>query len=389
MAHARRTNHRGGSRALRPIGPPSLATAIVPAVAASRKGRWTESTGSLPAIVADTPVVVTREQILAFRRATGFLDERLASGRRSLRSVAWAGLQDSMPRAAVLSVHARMHGTGASVWEDPAYVQVWGPRYSVFVVPARDVAVFTLGRLPDAEPARDRAYGLAARLRALLDGAAMRVGEAGRTLGVHPNQLRYAATTGTVLIRWDGAAQPTVRTVAAPDVDPAEARRELARRYLHVFGPSTEPAFAAWAGLAERSAAGAFDDLRRSLAPVVTPIGPAWMLDRDVATLLDRRDATGAVRLLPSGDAYYLLQGRARELLVPQPRHQALLWTARVWPGAILVDGEIAGTWRRTGNRVTAHPWARLSRRVRAAVEAEAASLPLPDGDAARLEWGG
>ena len=47
--------------------------------------------------------------------------------------------------------------------------------------------------------------GLAARLAAFLDGRRVPEGEAGRGMGVHPNSLRYAAPTGTVLIRWDGA----------------------------------------------------------------------------------------------------------------------------------------------------------------------------------------
>src|SRR3954453_22705957 len=92
---------------------------------------------------------LTREQILAFRRRTGALDERLPAGARSLRIAAWAGLQDSMPRAALLSIHARVDGAHPAIWEHPSLVQVWGPRFSVFVVPARDHAIFTLGRYPD------------------------------------------------------------------------------------------------------------------------------------------------------------------------------------------------------------------------------------------------
>ena len=55
-----------------------------------------------------------------------------------------------MPRAAVLSIHARVHGTGPDTWEDPSLVQLWGPRFSAYVVAARDLAVFSLGRLPTA-----------------------------------------------------------------------------------------------------------------------------------------------------------------------------------------------------------------------------------------------
>lgn len=83
-------------------------------------------------------------------------------------------------------------------------------------------------------------------------------------------------------------------------------------------------------------------------------------------------------RLLPSGDTYFLLQGADRELLVPEADRRSRLWTSRVWPGAVLVAGEIVGTWRRSGSVVTVEPWRRLSASERAAVEAEAASLPLP-----------
>src|SRR6059036_3001001 len=89
---------------------------------------------------------LTRSQILAFRRHVGALDERLARGSRSLRRAAWAGLQDSMPRAALLSIHARVEGAHPSSWEDPALVQLWGPRFSAYVVPARDRADSSLGR---------------------------------------------------------------------------------------------------------------------------------------------------------------------------------------------------------------------------------------------------
>jgi hypothetical protein len=59
-----------------------------------------------------------------------------------------------------------------------------------------------------------------------------------------------------------------------------------------------------------------------------------------------------------------------------------------VWPGALLVGGEVAGTWRRAGAVVTAQPWRRLSGQERAAVEAEAETLPLPEVDrAVSVSW--
>src|SRR2546428_42299 len=217
---------------------------------------------------------LTRPQILAFRRHVGVLDERLPRGRRSLRRAAWAGLQDSMPRAALLSIHARVEGTQSSTWEDPSLVQLWGPRYHAYVVAARDLAVFSLGRLPDDAGARRIAEDLVARLHALLGGA--------------------------------------------------------------------------------------------------------WILSRDERTFRVTLGSLASARLIPSGDADFLLQGGDRELLVRDADRRRALWTPRVWPGGVLVEGEVVGTWRRAEATVTVQAWRRLSRAARDAVEAEAASLPLP-----------
>ncbi len=201
-----------------------------------------------------TDLELTRSQILTFRRRTAALDERLPRGRQALQRAAWAGLQDSMPRAALLSIHARMAGTEPGSWEDPSLAQVWGPRFSAYVVAKRDLAVFTLGRLPDELRQLKRAQDLAARLRSVLAGRRMTQGTAAREMAAkNANELRYAAPTGTILIRWDGSHQPDVWNVPAPEMDPHEARLELARRYLHVFAPATPEAFAIWAGIGPRS----------------------------------------------------------------------------------------------------------------------------------------
>ncbi len=325
------------------------------------------------------PVQATRAQILAFRRRAGALDERLPAGREGLERAAWVGLQDSMPRAALLSIHARVEDTHSSSWEDPALVQLWGPRYAAYVVAARDLALFSLGLFPDDLKSQRRSQDLAVRLRTLLGDARMPYGEAGRALGMHGNRLRYAAATGTVLIRWDGAHQPTIWTIPPPEADPAEMRLALARRYLQVMGPTSSQSFGRWAGVGPRVGAAVFDALGSEFTAVSTPIGHAWILTPDEPALRAAAGSAAPARLLPSGDAYYLLQGADRELLVPDAEQRAALWTSRVWPGALLVDGEIVGTWRRASEVVTIQAWRRLGSDEIDAVEAEAAGLPLPD----------
>lgn len=336
-----------------------------------------------------TRLELSRTQILSYRRRVGALEERLPLSSASLRRAAWAGLQDSMPRAALLSLHARIKGVGPEDWEHRSLAQVWGPRFSAYVVPARDAAIFTLGRMPDAERDRERHEDIAARLHDFLAGRRVPFGEVARPLRLpHHNYVRYATLTGRVRIRWDGARQPAIWTVAAPRIGVGAARLELARRFLHVFGPATPAAFAKWAGVRPATADAAFRGLERSLLPLRTPIGDAWALASDEAALRERPRPAVSVRLLPSGDAYYLLQGADRALLVPDARRRATLWTTRVWPGAMLLAGEIAGTWRRDGADIAITAWRRLAARERMAVELEARSLPLPEiASGIRVRW--
>jgi hypothetical protein len=323
------------------------------------------------------PLELTRAQILAFRRRVGALDERLPRGARSLRRAAWAGLTDSVPRAALLSIHARVEGTRPSTWEDRSLVHVWGPRHSTYLVPARDRAVFTVSMYPGDARRRQRAEDIAARVHAFLAGRRMKDSEVQKELGIG-NAIKYAASTGTLLIRWDGARTPMIWTVPRPEIEPQEARLELLRRYLHLCGPASPEGLADWAGMGLPRARAAFDALHGSLTAVRTPIGDAWILARDEALLRELPGPPAPARLLPSGDTYYLFWGAGRELLLPDPAQRAELWTSRVWPGAVLVGGEIVGTWRRAQANLSIRSWRRLTRAERDAVEAEAHALPLP-----------
>jgi hypothetical protein len=246
-------------------------------------------------------------------------------------------------------------------------------------VPAQDLAIFSLGRLPDDAKGRKRAEDAADRVESVLGRRKrMGYGEVGAALGVNANSLRYGTTTGRLVIRWEGARQPTLWCVAPPDITPEEARLELARRYLHVFGPTTPTSFARWAGITPRGGANAFEALAASLTQVRTPIGAGSILSADEAALRASPGPDAPARLLPSGDAYYLLQGEERKLLVPDAKRRAELWTTRVWPGALLIGGDIIGTWRRANEKVSIQTWRRLTGPERDAVVAEAESLPLP-----------
>src|SRR3954451_16388378 len=105
-----------------------------------------------------------------------------------------------MPRAALLSLHARVDQVEPSTWEDPSLAQLWGPRYQTYVVAKRDFALFSLGRLPETAKGRARAERMAELLHGHVGTARMTDREVAGALGVG-NAIRYAATTGTVAIR--------------------------------------------------------------------------------------------------------------------------------------------------------------------------------------------
>lgn len=329
-----------------------------------------------------TPLELTRGQILAFRRRVGALDERLPPGADSLRTAAWCGLQDSMPRAALLSLHARVEDVHTATLDDSSLAQLWGPRYSTYVVPKRDFALFSLGRLPDDVRGRERAERMTELVLGVLGDSRLTDREVGQALRSGPS-LRYATTTGRIAIRWEGARAPLVWAVPAPELDAADAQRELARRHLRVFGPTTSKGFARWAGISRRAADATYAALADELVAVCTPLGDEWLLAADEPLLRAAPCDPAPARLLPSGDAYFLLDGAERSLLVPNGDRRVKLWTPRVWPGALLVAGELRGTWRRARHAMQIEAWGRVSRAERDAVEAEAASLPLPGVDRA------
>ena len=99
--------------------------------------------------------------MLWHRLRANHLGRRLPSG--SLAVAAFAGLQDSAPRAALTALHARVEAVEPSDWEHPALVQTWAPRGAVFVVPRADLEVFSLGISPRDDQVRDMFGRLAAR----------------------------------------------------------------------------------------------------------------------------------------------------------------------------------------------------------------------------------
>src|SRR5262249_55191654 len=144
----------------------------------------------------------------------------------SLRRAAWAGLQDSMPRAALLSLHARVERVRPTSWEHASLAQVWGPRFSTYVVAARGHAIFTVGRRPEGAP-RAVAGALAPAPHPRRGGGGRGRGAAVKPRGLrHENATRYPTPPGRLRIGGDATREATIWPLPPPGVGARAARLE-------------------------------------------------------------------------------------------------------------------------------------------------------------------
>ena len=152
----------------------------------------------------------------------------------------------------------------------------------------------------------------------------------------------------------------------------------LIRAYLRLLGPATPGEVAKYLGTTRTALKPAWPD---GLAEVTVDGRAAWIPQESLAELLDAGPVRG-VRLLPSSDPF--LQARDRSVLTPDKAREKEVWRVLGNPGALLLDGDIAGTWRAkvAGRRlaVTVTPWSSLRAPVRAAIDAEAQWLAAARG---------
>lgn len=185
----------------------------------------------------------------------------------------------------------------------------------------------------------------------------------------------------------------TSPTMLAPVSDRYPLPREtcgtvdVARAYLRLHGPATTREVAGYLGTNQAEIKPAWPD---DLAEVSVDGKRAWIPEEHL-TAIRAAKKPHLVRLLPPADPY--LQGRDRDLLVPDKQRQKALWRILGSPGALFVDGEVVGLWRaklasKQRLDVTITTFETLPANRRPEVEAEAARLATARGAATvRVNW--
>lgn len=196
---------------------------------------------------------------------------------------------------------------------------------------------------------------LSGRLSQLLDQPYLR--ECRPCGAVHTFELpfRLAALQAGLELEPD-TSPPVLRRI--PGVEPNQLERlggeaaprfDLVRTYLRFFAPARARDVAGFLDAPLKDVKGHWpDDAVEVDAPDLRTTGrgePAFALSADLESLAAAGTGpAGTVLLLGPYDPY--LQLRDRETLIADPARAKELWRALGRPGALVVDGEVVGTWR-------------------------------------------
>lgn len=349
-------------------------------------------------------VRVDREQAVAYRIAAQQLD-RAAERSPSELAVIDLGMQDTPYGSARLALAAR-----TSALDDEAVVLAWAARGAPHLhrssdLPALAAALWPLSdadataRISSSAIKEGAKSGIAAFVAA---ATAMREvvtrpmpkGEVSAAVSaLIPKELTFwckvceaqhisgllfqqAGLFAGVRLELDGPRTVLVPTAGERPPIPEEPGQaaEVVRTYLRLLGPATPAEVAAFVGTRQSELKRAWP---QDLVELTLDGKPRW-ITADRLAVLESPPTPRLTRLLPPSDPY--LQARDRELIVPDEAKRKEVWRTLGNPGALLVDGEIAGIWRprKKGNSVleiTVTPFAPLPPTTRTAIETEATHL--------------
>ncbi|WP_100445118.1 winged helix DNA-binding domain-containing protein [Glycomyces xiaoerkulensis] len=171
-----------------------------------------------------------------------------------------------------------------------------------------------------------------------------------------------------------GTSPPVLRPI--PGFEPAsgtEPRFDPVRAYLRLLGPATFKQAAEFIDSPVKEVKARWPE---DAVEVSVEGRSRWILADDEEALRSA-EPSAATRLLGPFDLF--LQARDRSTLVPDAARAKELWPVLGRPGAVLVDGEVAGSWRprKSGKRlrVAVRPWRSLQPAAKRAVTEQAERL--------------
>jgi len=337
------------------------------------------------------------------------------------------GAQAQLFSAAQISLGTRVSGLNLkdieTAIEKRKLVKAACMRRTLFLVPARDLAVFVRGSARRAQKEINWAIkrGVPERvIDKVIDATLNTLKEpltrpeiaerVSRVLGLHKKDvhgggwgsrkkiaavpvghlvypvvylLHVAAARGIVCYGPYQDNEPTFVRADAwiprwKDRSNEEAESLLLRRYLRAFGPATEADFALWCGMSQTEAREIWAREGTGLVTVDVEGWKATLLRKDLDPLTNASLERPHVCLLPYFDVY-LTGHKNREHLVDR-KHQPKIYRPQGWiTPTVLVDGRVTGIWNHKLGRdrlvITVEKFGAMARNVTAGIRVEAQRL--------------
>ena len=365
-----------------------------------------------------SPPRLTWKQVLNWRVERHHLGERAAAGGLSPVVARICGLHAQLMSSAKLSAWARVENLPRdaiqrALWDERSLLKTWAMRGTLHLLPSAEYSLWraSLGTYDHyLKGAWLRAYGLSASelenlievIGEVLDGQmltreelAQRVGEKlgskdlpERMTGSWGSMLKPAAFRGELCFAPSSGrnvrfTRPQGWLRPGRPIESQKAMREVTRRYLGAYGPSTREDLSRWwGGFSAAKARKAFEALGDQALLVEVEGTESWMLKEHLEQVAAATPQKSA-RLLPAFDPYVIGAPRSQPRVLGAEEKPRVFrpqgWVSPV----VIVNGRIAGIWKHEKKggivRVQVEPfetipaWAR--RKVRTETERLAAFL--------------
>src|SRR2546425_7034118 len=296
------------------------------------------------------------------------------------------GAQAQLMSAAELQIAVRVDCKVTDVrnalWTDKTLVKTWLMRGTLHLARAADLPLYTaaMGKrwihvrpswLKFMQVTEAELWKIVEEIGAAVNGTPMTREELIAVVGKGKSaRVRELLKSG-----WGGMLKPAARngqlcfgpnrgqsvTFVSPqrwlprwrEVDPEEAIVEMARRYLHAYGPATKSDFARWWGAWPGVANAAWSGLAKELVPVAVEGVRGEILAGDVDALQNAKIGH-SVQLLPLFDPYlmgYATRGHLFDTVYAPRVSRTAGWISAV----VLVGGRVVATWTHAVRDSTLH----------------------------------